>query len=153
MRKIWMLPLLIGSCTSVSAAINSFEPSIVFPKKADVLPFLKANTYADESNLNNMRTGLNKRNVHMLMDNIQLSASLRTERTWNYIFKFRELDKPDLICQYQVQFDEEMKVSASYFDRPACVQHLQSLPLGKVLETPAAVVAPIPANEPVMADQ
>ncbi|MBC7751346.1 MAG: OmpA family protein, partial [Candidatus Saccharibacteria bacterium] len=42
-------------------------------------------------------------------------------------------------------FDEQMKVSGSYFDRPACVLHLQPLPAGPVLETEAPVVA-LPTN-------
>lgn len=131
---------------TASAAINSFERAVTFPEKAKVLRFLKADFYANESDLNNLQTGLNKDQVRMLIGNTQLLTSLMTDRTWHYIFKFRELDKPDMICQYQIQFDEQMKVSGSYFDRPACVLHLQPLPVGTVLETEAPVVAPLPAN-------
>lgn len=146
MRKIWILPLLMSLSATATASINSFERGIVFPEKAKVLGFLNANFYANESDLNNLKTGLNKDQVRMLIGNTQLLTSLMTHRTWHYIFKFRELDKPDLICQYQIQFDEQMKVSGSYFDRPACVLHLQPLPAGTVLQTEAPIVAALPAS-------
>lgn len=139
--------LLFGLCVSASAAINSFERAIPFPEKAKVIRFLKPDLYANESDLNNLHTGLNKDQVRMLIGNTQLVTSLMTDRTWHYIFRFRELDKPNLICQYQIQFDEQMKVSGSYFDRPACVFHLQPLPAGTVIETeaPPTPVAPVVA--------
>lgn len=146
LRKVWLLPVLIGLSASASASINGFDRSIHFPEKAKVTRFLKADFYANESDLNNLRTGLNKDQVSLLIGNTQLLTTLMTDRTWHYIFKFRELDKPDIICQYQIQFDEQMKVSGSYFDRPACVFHLQPLPAGTVSETAAPVVAPLPAN-------
>lgn len=146
MRKIWIFSLLISFSAAATAAINSFERAITFPEKAKALRFFKADFYANESDLNNLQTGLNKDQVRMLIGNTQLLTRLMTDRTWHYIFKFRELDKPDLICQYQIQFDEQMKVSGSYFDRPACVLHLQPLPAGTALETKAPVVAALPAH-------
>lgn len=153
LRKLWFLPLLVGlsaTATASAASINTFERAITFPEKAKVTPFLKADFYGNESDLNNLRTGLNKDQVQMLIGNTHFLYKLMTVRTWHYIFKFRELDKPDIICQYQIQFDEQMKVSGSYFDKPACVLHLQPLPAGTVLETEAPasvpVATPLPAN-------
>lgn len=146
LRQVWFLPVLIGLSASASASINGFDRSIHFPEKAKVIRLLKADFYANESDLNNLRTGLNKDQVRLLIGNTPLLTNLMTDRTWHYIFKFRELDKPDIVCQYQIQFDEQMKVSGSYFDRPACVFHLQPLPAGTVSETEAPVVAPLPAN-------
>ena len=125
MKKIWILSLLIGFSATASAAINSFDPTIVFPKKTQILPFIKADSYANESDLNSVQVGLNKDQVQLLIGKTQLLNHLMTERTWYYVFKFRELDKPDLVCQYQIQFDEHMKVSASYFNRSACALQLQ----------------------------
>lgn len=147
LRKLWLLPLMIGLSASASAAsINTFERAITFPEKAKVMPFLKANFYANESDLNNLQTGLNKEQVGMLIGSTAFLPHLMTDRTWHYIFKFRELDKPDIICQYQIQFDEHMKVSGSYFNRPICVFHLQPLPAGTVLETEAPAPVPLPAT-------
>lgn len=144
MSKLWLLPFMIGLSASASAAsINTFERAITFPEKAKVMPFLKVNFYANESDLNNLQTGLNKDQVGMLIGNTAFLPHLMTDRTWHYIFKFRELDKPDIVCQYQIQFDEHMKVSGSYFNKPACVFHLQPLPAGTVLETEAPVTAPV----------
>ncbi len=150
-RQIWIMPLLISlSATASAASINTFERAITFPEKAKVIPFLKANFYGNESDLNNLKMGLNKDQVQMLIGNTHFLTQLMTDRTWHYIFKFRELDKPDIICQYQIHFDEQMKVSGSYFDKPACVLHLQPLPPGTVLETQAPasapVATPLPAN-------
>ncbi len=146
-RKFWLLPLLVGlSATASAASINTFERAVTFPEKAKVMPFLKDDFYGNESDLNNLRTGLNKDQVQMLIGNTHFLPKLMTDRTWHYIFKFRELDKPDIICQYQIQFDEQMKVSASYFNKPTCVFHLQPLPVGTVIETEAPVAVPLPAN-------
>ncbi len=152
LRKLWLLPIAVGlSATASAASINTFERAITFPEKAKVIRFVKADFYANESDLNNLQTGLNKDQVRMLIGNTQLLTRLMTDRTWHYIFKFRELDKPDLICQYQIQFDEQMKVSGSYFDRPACVYHLKPLPVGTVLETEAPKLAPTAVALPASA--
>lgn len=146
-RKLWLLPLAIGlSTTAFADSINTFQRAIIFPEKAKVMPFLKADFYANESDLNNLKTGLNKDQVQMLIGNTHLLTRLVTDRTWHYIFKFRELDKPDIICQYQIQYDEQMKVSGSYFNKPACVFHLQPLPAGSVIETEAPVAVPLPTT-------
>ncbi len=123
-HKLGLMSLLIGLCASASATINGFDASIKFPEQAKTVRFLQANFYANESDLNNMQPGLNKDQVRLLIGNPPPYASMITAHTWDYIFKFRELDKASLICQYQVQFDDQKKVAGSYFDSQACVDHL-----------------------------
>ena len=144
MRKIWLFPLLMLLSASATAALNGFEQNVVFPANAKVMSFLNSSSYVNESDLNHLQTGLNQAQTPLLMSNTQLISSLSTDRTWFYIFKFRELDKPDLVCQYQIQFDDQLKVSGSYFNRPACVRHLQPMPAEPEAKTevPAMITPP-----------
>lgn len=144
MRKIWIFSLFMLLSATASAAFNSFDQNVVFPEKTKVKSFLKSNFYVNESDLNHLQIGLNQAQTRLLMSNTQLISSLSTDRTWFYIFKFRELDKPDLVCQYQIQFDDQLKVSGSYFNRSACVRHLQPMPAEPEAktETPAMITPP-----------
>lgn len=143
MQKLALIPLLIGLNASAFAAINSFDPSIKFPEPTKGSPLLKAKFYANESDLNQMTTGLNKEQVRILVGSSQLHASIVTAQAWTYVFKFTELDKRELVCQYQIQFDEQKKVSGSYFDSQACVDHLHP-PIPGSVQVQAPAPLPLP---------
>lgn len=123
-RKLGLMSLLIGLSASVFATINGFDPSIKFPQKDKAAPFLKAHFYANEGDLNDMAVGLTREQVRLLVGSSQLHASIVTAHSMSYIFKFSELDKHELVCQYLIQFDDQQRVSGSYLDSQACVDHL-----------------------------
>lgn len=124
MRKLGLMSLLIGLSASTFATINGFDPSIKFPQKDKSIPFRKTHFYANESDLNDVTVGLTREQVRLLVGSSQLHASTVTKDSISYIFKFRELDQHDLVCQYLIQFDDHQRVSGSYFDSQACVDHL-----------------------------
>ena len=146
MQKIWIFPLFMLLSATASAAFNSFDQNVVFPEKTKIRSFLKSSSYVNESDLNHLKIGLNQAQTRLLMSNTQLISSLSTDRTWFYIFKFHELDKPDLVCQYQIQFDDQLKVSGSYFNRPACVKHLQPLPAEPEAKTEVSAIVTPPSG-------
>jgi outer membrane protein OmpA-like peptidoglycan-associated protein len=53
---------------------------------------------------------------------------------WNYLFDFRRGDQTTT-CQYQVQFDKDMRVSNTYWRDPACAEFLQRS--AAVMQAPA----------------
>jgi len=149
MRKLGLMSLLIGLSASAFATINGFDPSIQFPQKDKAIPFLKTHFYANESDLNDMAVGLTREQVRLLVGSSQLHASTVTKHSISYIFKFSELDKHELVCQYLIQFDDQQRVSGSYFDSQACVDHLHPPRPGdaKSQEAEAAPQVPMPLPE------
>ncbi|MDE2420580.1 MAG: OmpA family protein [Gammaproteobacteria bacterium] len=151
-RKLGLMSLWMGLSVSAFATINGFDPSIKFPQKDKTAPFLKAHFYANESDLNDMAVGLTREQVRLLVGSSQLHASTVTAHSISYIFKFSELDKHELVCQYVIQFDEHQRVSGSYFDSQACVDHLHPPLPGSVQaqEASAPTSTPdAPATAPV----
>ncbi len=149
-RKLGLMSLLIGLSASAFATINGFDPSIKFPQQDKATPFLKAHFYANESDLNDMAVGLTREQVRLLVGSSQLHASIVTAHSMSYIFKFSELDKHELVCQYLIQFDDHQLVSGSYFDSQACVDHLHPPLPGSVqaqASAPAATTTPVSLPE------
>jgi outer membrane protein assembly factor BamE (lipoprotein component of BamABCDE complex) len=150
-KKLGFISLLIGLSVSASATINGFDPSVKLHHDKKTTHPRSVNLFADESDLNNMAVGLNKAQVRLLIGSSQLQDSIVTTHSWSFLFKFSELNKRDLVCQYQIQFDDHQLVTASYFDSQACVDHLHP-PLPNVtIEPPKPVSTPEALESPVIA--
>jgi outer membrane protein assembly factor BamE (lipoprotein component of BamABCDE complex) len=135
-QKLGFIQLLICLSTTVSATINGFDPSIEFSHKVNTIHPMKVKFYANEDDLNRIAIGLKREQVRFLIGGSQLHAGIVKPNSLSYIFKFSELSKRDLVCQYQIQFDDQQLVSASYFDSQACVDHLHS-PLPQATSEPS----------------
>ncbi|MDN7425264.1 OmpA family protein [Burkholderia sp. AU45388] len=89
------------------------------------------------ANLRNVGTGLNKDQLYELIGPPQFHEWFVGSHVWNYLFDFRRGDTV-VSCQYQIQFDRNMRVSATYWRDPQCADFVRDA-------APAASVAAGPA--------
>ncbi|CAG9238574.1 Outer membrane protein A precursor [Paraburkholderia tropica] len=76
-------------------------------------------TFVNAANLRNMGIGLNKDQVRDLIGPPHFNEWFVGNHVWNYLFDFHRGDEI-VSCQYQVQFDRHMQVSATFWRDPAC---------------------------------
>lgn len=126
MNKLCMVALL--ACLpqmAFAADINVYNEAVVFPEvKSSILSddrLLHAGRIISKDNINSIETGLDKKQVAVLLGNPHFTTGLFSVREWNYVFNFKLIDDSSMVCQYQVQFSDDMLVSASYFNSQNCV--------------------------------
>lgn len=134
--------VLLSGCVVAAAALQGCATPHTppqFPDAASASP--AGGTFVNVANLRNVSTGLNKDQLYDLIGPPQFHEGFVGHRVWNYLFDFRRGDQV-VSCQYQVQFDRNMRVSATYWRDPQCAEFVQ--PSAAPAVAPAAAAAPEP---------
>jgi OOP family OmpA-OmpF porin len=128
LQKLRMtLPLLIllaTGCThlpdtEVSSGAMAFPDAESAQWKEGSFPSLEA--------LRTMRTGMGKDQVRGLLGSPHFSEGIANVREWNYLFHFRTGgDASSVTCQYQVQFDENMRTRGLFWKDGSCAGRVAS---------------------------
>jgi OmpA-OmpF porin, OOP family len=127
MNKLSIVTLL--ACLSqmaLAADINVYKEDVVFPdiKKSNFFEYgnsTNVGRVVNKDNIKSIAAGQDKKQVTYLLDRPHFTTGLFAVREWNYVFNFKLIDDSDMVCQYQIKFDDNMLVSASYFSSQACV--------------------------------
>ena len=95
------------------------DGAVGFPERSSA--WLKEGTFVNVDNLRQVAPGLTKNQVYALLQEPHFSEGIFGVHVWNYIFNFRTGHGQDVVtCQYQIQFDNQYQVKATYWKDPAC---------------------------------
>jgi outer membrane protein OmpA-like peptidoglycan-associated protein len=122
----FFVAVMLGGCATAES-----PPKFPDPQSAT----LTGGTFVNVNNLRNVGPGLTKDQMYDLLGPPHFHEGIIAVHVWNYLFNFRRGNET-VTCQYQVQFDDHMKVSGSYWRDPACAGFLE----------PAALTTPAPAE-------
>jgi OOP family OmpA-OmpF porin len=107
--------------------------------------YLKNGAFIEPAQIALVRNGLSKDQARLQLGNPHFSEGLAGVSDWNYAFNFYTGNGSDYVtCQYQVQFGDDKKVSATYWQTPECAD----------LAAPKAAVvaaAPVAASSEIKA--
>lgn len=149
MKNIPMRSLSVAllAVTLAGCATTRSEPDangVRWPAPED--SYLKEGAFVAPTQFPLIRPGLSKAQVQLVLGLPHFREGLAGVDDWNYRFNFHT-DSGVLSCQYQVQYDEEEKVTASHWRTSQCAALAQAAG-GAVTAAPvaaAAVAAPAPA--------
>jgi outer membrane protein OmpA-like peptidoglycan-associated protein len=114
--------VLLAACVATAVAMAGCAVPHTPPRFPDAASASPAGgTFVNVANLRNVSTGLNKDQLYDLIGPPHFHEWFVGNHVWNYLFDFRRGDKV-VSCQYQVQFDGNMRVSATYWRDPQCVE-------------------------------
>ncbi|CAM2191919.1 Outer membrane protein A [Paraburkholderia kururiensis] len=133
--------VLLSVCLAAAVAIEGCAVPHTppqFPDAASASP--AGGTFVNVANLRNVSTGLNKDQLYELIGPPQFHEWFVGNHVWNYLFDFRRGDQV-VSCQYQVQFDKNMRVSGTYWRDPQCADFVREA----AAPTPPAADATKPA--------
>ncbi|MEA3100178.1 outer membrane protein assembly factor BamE domain-containing protein [Caballeronia mineralivorans] len=122
---IVLLAILVAALTMQGCATPQTPPK--FPDASSATS--AGGTFVNVANLRNVDKGLSKDQMYDLLGPPHFDEWFVGNHVWNYLFNLRRGNEV-ISCQYQVQFDKNMKVSNTYWRDPACAD--------LVRETPAA---------------
>lgn len=125
-----------GTAAILAAAIAaSFAATAATPVRGTVgdVPFpakersyLTKGDFVNVENLRQMRPGLSKDQVRLLLGNPHFKEGLFGVDEWNYIFNFHTGNGDEYItCQYQVRYgkqDAGYRAESLHWDGPACME-------------------------------
>ena len=106
------------------------DGAVGFPERSSA--WLKEGTFVNVDNLRQVAPGLTKTQVYALLQEPHFSEGIFGVHVWNYIFNFRTGHGQDVMtCQYQIQFDDQYRVKATYWKDPACADLVTPAQQGK----------------------
>ena len=76
-------------------------------------------SFPNVDHLRMVEPGMTKGQVYDLIGVPHFHESVFRVRVWNYLFHFRSADKP-VTCQYQIQFDDDSRVTKTRWADPQC---------------------------------
>ncbi|KVV55665.1 hypothetical protein WT27_25545 [Burkholderia territorii] len=120
-QKTVMLAACVATAVVMTGCAAPHTPPR-FPDAASASP--AGGTFVNVANLRNVSTGLNKDQLYDLIGPPHFHEWFVGNHVWNYLFDFRRGDNV-VSCQYQVQFDKNMRVSATYWRDPQCADFVQ----------------------------
>lgn len=82
-------------------------------------------TVVNMENLRNVTPGLSKDQIYALIGPPNFNEWFVGNHVWNYLIDFRPGDQTAK-CQYQIQFDKNMKVSDTYWREASCADLVKS---------------------------
>lgn len=85
-----------------------------------------------------IRPGLSKPEVRLHLGDPHFTEGVAFVQDWNYVLKVEMPDGTVQDCQYQVQFDDQNKVKATYWQAEVCAAAAVPLPTPKVAAANAA---------------
>jgi len=143
LRGILLTAVLMVTSTAAFAAtpvtkVVGTVGDVTFPDKAKA--HLASGDFVNAENLRQMRTGLGKAQVRLLLGDPHFGAGLFGVKTWDYVFNFHTGNGDEFItCQYQVDYDKRdgrYVVASLHWDSPTCMDELNR-------EEPASVPPPV----------
>ncbi|KVH04846.1 hypothetical protein WS84_10820 [Burkholderia anthina] len=139
MKIQWALVLSVSVLSVASLAGCAADGPPRFPDPQSASP--KGGTFVNVANLRNVGPGLNKDQMFDLLGPPHFNEWFVGSHVWNYLFDFRRGNEV-VSCQYQVRYDEHMKVSNTYWRDPACADFVrtQSAAPAAAAEPPAAPI-------------
>lgn len=109
----------MAGCGAAPATVAGGEPD--FPARDSA--WLKEGTFVNVDDLRQMAPGLTKAQVYALLQAPHFGEAGIGARTWNYLFDFRTGDGDAFVtCQYQVQYDGNGRVQATYWKPTDCAR-------------------------------
>ena len=106
---------------------NTDASNIEFPSMDKA--WLKGGAITDPMHPRSMGLGLTKNQVRSIISYPHFNETMFAVREWNYIFNFKKADGSYLTCQYQVQFDDNVRTKGLYWDREECLKFVQGKPV------------------------
>lgn len=146
---------LAGMCAMAGAAppvpVTGHVGDVNFP--ARTRSYLSEGDFVNVDDLRQMRPGLSKDQVRILLGNPHFREGIFGSREWNYIFNFRTGAGDEYItCQYQVRYDKAStgyQARSMHWDGSACLE-LVNAPAQAPVTTPAAPVERIQLSADVL---
>lgn len=130
------------TASTASAAIPAIGSVGDVPFPAKDSSYLSKGDFVNIENLRQMKRGLSKDQVRLLLGNPHFKEGIAGAKDWNYIFNFRTgVGEEFITCQYQVRYlkNHHYAVESLHWDGPACLE---------LLNKPASVAAvPAPATQ------
>ncbi|MGB7196049.1 MAG: OmpA family protein [Collimonas pratensis] len=145
---------LLGGCAGSGQAGMQRQPaSLAAPQEGDFpnpgSARLRQGTVPTTEALRLMRVGMDKDEVRQLLGSPHFSEGLFGVREWNYLFHLRgSKETEDVVCQYMVRFDGNVRVSGLYWRKPDCALLVEPPPV----EAPQAKAAMTPQKVTLSAD-
>ncbi len=93
---------------------NSNYDGLVWPKAEDATQ--PEGIFPETEDLYNVGAGVTKKDLYQMFERPHFSE-MNGAHEWNYIFKFRQLDRSVKICQYKVLFDKD-EVAQNFYWLP-----------------------------------
>lgn len=112
--------MLLAGCGTTSPSMTNSAP--VFPDPGSA--WVSGGTRVSAQDLRQVMPGITENQVYLLIREPHFNEGTYGVRAWNYIFKLRT-DRPGeyVTCQFQVQFDAQRLVEATYWKDQACAQY------------------------------
>jgi len=126
--KLLLMAIVAASCAAASAAtpvaqVRGSVGDVPFPDKAR--SYLPNGDFVNVDNLRQMRAGLSKDQVRLLLGHPHFKEGLFGVDEWNYIFNFHTGNGDEVItCQYQVRYEKQdggYRAESMHWDGPACM--------------------------------
>lgn len=106
------------SCLFALAACAGPGPTDTAFPKPDTAMTLEG-SFPNVDHLRMVEPGMTKDQVYELIGVPHFHESVFRVRVWNYLFHFRSADKL-VTCQYQIQFDDDNRVTKTQWADPQC---------------------------------
>lgn len=141
--------LLCAAIAALSAAALAAPLNLPVAGAVGDVPFpsperawLARGDFVNVENLRQMKPGLGKQQVRILLGSPHFREGIAGVDEWNYIFNFRTgVGEAFITCQYQVRYekDPDYVVNSMHWDGPACQELLNGEPApAPVAEAPPA---------------
>lgn len=126
----------LAACSTVSNVDDAGKTDQpVFPEMSDAS--MPEGYYVNQDNLENIRAGMTKKQVMALIGHPQFNEGMFGVREWDYIFKFRQPEGPDKVCQYKVLFDKDVLAQSFFFSPADCMTPAPKPPTVKSVDLSA----------------
>lgn len=104
-----------------AAVIGAVDPEVGFPELEDA--WRTRGIMVGRSELDKVIPGLTKEQVANLFGRPHFDEGSFRVRVWNYIMQFRTGNGFEtVVCQYQLHFNADYRVSRTYWDRDECAR-------------------------------
>ena len=124
--------------SSTAAFAQEAENTVKFPELKAT--YLKTGDFVNLENLKKIAAGLHKDQVRLLLGNPHFTEGIGNPRVWDYAFNFYtgQMGGDYVTCQYQVQYDKDYHINATYWKDKQCEGFLH-----EAQPAPARVAEPI----------
>ena len=114
--------------SSTAAFAQQAGTTVKFPELKST--YLKTGDFVNLENLKKIAAGLHKDQVRLLLGNPHFSEGIGNPRVWDYAFNFYtgQMGGDYVTCQYQVQYDKDYHINATYWKDKQCEGFLHEAP-------------------------
>ncbi|WP_339515572.1 OmpA family protein [Pseudomonas sp. RL_15y_Pfl2_60] len=126
----------LAACSTVSNVDDAGKTDQpVFPEMSDAS--MPEGYYVNQDNLASIRAGMTKKQIMALIGHPQFNEGMFGVREWDYIFKFRQPEGADKVCQYKVLFDKDVLAQSFFFSPTDCMTPTPEVPAVKSVDLSA----------------